>query len=163
MLVLAGEGSDQPDREVVVGSRALIGETFAAPSGGLEAAGFLAVDLESEMQRLEGEGKTAMLVAVDGHVLGAIAVADTLKEDALDAVRELHSLGLETAMLTGDNRRTAQAIAQQVGIDRVLAEVLPEAKLDEIKRLQQSLNDNAPGCRRQGAPPLGGNGGRWDQ
>jgi Cu+-exporting ATPase len=99
--------------------------------------------MEDEMRRLEDEGKTAMLVAwspelVRGEweLLGLLAVADTLKDDAVAAVRELKALGLRTGMITGDNRRTAQAIARQVGIDRVLAEVLPEDKLVEVKRLQ---------------------------
>jgi Cu+-exporting ATPase len=92
--------------------------------------------MEDEMRRLEDEGKTAMLVAVDGELLGLLAVADTLKEDAVAAVRELRALGLQTAMITGDNQRTARAIARQVGIDQVLAEVLPEAKLLEVQRLQ---------------------------
>jgi Cu+-exporting ATPase len=85
---------------------------------------------------LEGEGKTAMLVAVGSRVLGLVAVADTLKPDAPAAVAELHALGLETVMLTGDNRRTAESIAKQAGIDRVVAEVLPEDKLDTVRRLQ---------------------------
>jgi Cu+-exporting ATPase len=133
-IVVAGDDPNQVDHQVIVGSRALMEEADA---------GLSVVALEDEMRRLEGEGKTSMLVAVDGQLLGVIAVADTLKEDALDAVRELHSLGLETVMLTGDNRRTAQAIARQVGIDRVLAEVLPEAKLDEIRRLQRDNGSDA--------------------
>jgi Cu+-exporting ATPase len=95
--------------------------------------------LEAEMSRLELEGKTAMLVAVDGRLLGMIGVADTLKDEAILAVSELREMGLETAMITGDNLRTAKAIARQVGIDRVLAEVLPEDKLNEIQRLQGEL------------------------
>jgi len=146
---------------VLVGSRALMEEN------GIEVA-----TLENEMRRLEDEGKTVMLVAVrptvpqsspefpspefpqeetrrnSGELRGLIAVADTLKDDAVAAVRELKALGLETAMITGDNRRTAQAIAHQlalsnaegVGIDRVLAEVLPEDKLVEVKRLQEETD-----------------------
>jgi len=95
--------------------------------------------MEDEMRRLEDEGKTAMLVAVDGELLGLLAVADTLKDDAVAAVRELRTLGLQTAMITGDNQRTARAIARQVGIDHVLAEVLPEDKLLEVQRLQKEL------------------------
>jgi Cu+-exporting ATPase len=153
-IVRVGNGSDRQEHEVVVGSRALIEEIFSTVFERSQGAELSWPDLEREMQRLEGEGKTAMLIAVDGQLLGAIAVADTLKADALDAVRELHSLGLETAMLTGDNRRTAQAIARQAGIDRVLAEVLPEAKLDEIKRLQQSLNGSAPNVGAKGTRRL---------
>lgn len=93
-------------------------------------------DLWREAERLEVEGKTVMFVAVDEAAAGLIAVADTLKEHAADAVRRLHALGIETVMITGDNRRTADAIARQVGIDRVLAEVLPQDKAEEIKKLQ---------------------------
>jgi Cu+-exporting ATPase len=88
------------------------------------------------VERLQAEGKTAMIVAVDGQVLGVIAVADTVKPTSQAAVAELHRLGIHVAMLTGDNARTAEAIARQVGIDRVLAEVLPEDKVNEVKRLQ---------------------------
>ncbi len=92
--------------------------------------------LEANMTELEEAGKTAMLMAVDGKAAGLFAVADTLKEHSADAVRALKDMGLEVIMLTGDNQRTAQAIATQVGVDRVLAEVLPNEKANEIKRLQ---------------------------
>jgi len=93
-------------------------------------------NLIAETERLEYEGKTAMFVAVNGNPAGIVAVADTLKETSALAVRELHRMGLQVAMITGDNRRTAEAIAKQVGIDRVLAEVLPEDKASEVKKLQ---------------------------
>ena len=93
-------------------------------------------DLGAEAERLEAEGKTVMFVAVDRAPAGLIAVADTLREHAAEAVRHLHKLGIETVMITGDNRRTAEAIARQVGIDRVLAEVLPQDKAEEVKKLQ---------------------------
>jgi len=82
------------------------------------------------------KGKTPMFMAVDGRPAGIIAVADTLKADSMAAIDALHQLGLEVIMVTGDNKRTADAIAQQIGIDRVLAEVLPEAKAGEVKKLQ---------------------------
>jgi Cu+-exporting ATPase len=96
-------------------------------------------DLEKDVQRLQAEAKTAMLVAVDGQVRGIIAVADSIKDSSREAVAELHRMGLKVAMITGDNRKTAEAIAGQVGIDLVLAEVLPEGKSAEIKRLQTAL------------------------
>ncbi len=86
--------------------------------------------------RLSGLGRTPMYVAMDGQTEGLIAVADTLKPNSAAAVRALHALGLEVVMMTGDNRRTAEAIAREVGIDRVLAEVLPGDKVKEVKRLQ---------------------------
>jgi P-type Cu+ transporter len=92
--------------------------------------------LDNEVQRLQGEGKTTILVALDGRVAGAIAIADTVKEGSLEAIQTLRKMGIKVAMLTGDNRQTAQAIAKQVGIDTVLAEVLPGEKAAEIKKLQ---------------------------
>lgn len=95
--------------------------------------------MERDLKRLEEEAKTAILVAIDGRIAGVIAVADTLKEDSVQAIQELEKMGIETAMLTGDNRGTAEAIAKKVGISRVLAEVLPDGKVDEIKRLQAEV------------------------
>ncbi|OGO51112.1 MAG: haloacid dehalogenase [Chloroflexi bacterium RBG_16_68_14] len=93
--------------------------------------------LATQAERLEEEGKTAMFLAADGRAAGIVAVADTLKPTSQRAVQELHRMGLEVAMITGDNRRTAEAIARQVGIDRVLAEVLPQDKAAEGRRLQE--------------------------
>jgi Cu+-exporting ATPase len=125
---------DGVGQRVLVGSRSL-----------LEESGLAVVELEDEMRRAEQEGKTAMLVSVGADLVGLIAVADTLKDDAVAAVQELKAMGVETAMLTGDNRRTAQAIARQVGIERVLAEVLPEDKLREIQRLQHEFRSASNG------------------
>ncbi len=96
-------------------------------------------DVLNKLHELEDQGKTAMLVAKVNQVIGIIAVADTLKEDSINAINELKSLGLKTAMITGDNKRTAQAIADQVGIDHIVSEVLPDGKVDEIKKLQSEF------------------------
>lgn len=93
-------------------------------------------DLEKASDRLAEEGKTPMYVAIDNKIAGIIAVADTVKENSKKAIERLHSMGIQVAMITGDNRRTAEAIAKQVNIDIVLAEVLPEDKANEVKKLQ---------------------------
>ncbi|HSJ83199.1 MAG TPA: heavy metal translocating P-type ATPase [Acidimicrobiia bacterium] len=98
--------------------------------------GIAAGPAESQLESLAEQGKTAMVIAVDGEPAGAVAVADTLKDDSIEAIARLHRLGLEVVMLTGDNHRTAAAIARSVGIDRVLAEVLPDEKATQIKLLQ---------------------------
>jgi Cu+-exporting ATPase len=94
--------------------------------------------LENEIDRLQSEAKTAMLVAIDGQVRGIIAVADTVKDGSKEAIASLHQMRLTVAMITGDNQKTAEAIARQVGIDQVLAEVLPDGKSTEVKKLQES-------------------------
>jgi P-type Cu+ transporter len=114
------------------GTRVLVGSQRLLEEHDIDVTG-----LEADLRRLEADGKTAMLVAVGGEAAGVIAVADTLKEDSQQAIAALHALGVETAMLTGDNRRTAEAIARQVGIDHVVAEVLPDGKVDEVRRLQE--------------------------
>ncbi|PKO16618.1 MAG: copper-translocating P-type ATPase [Chloroflexi bacterium HGW-Chloroflexi-10] len=93
-------------------------------------------DLETKSEILANDGKTPMFIAVDGEAAGIIAVADTVKEDSKEAIAALHQMGIEVVMITGDNRRTAEAIARLVGIDRVLAEVLPEDKAHNIHLLQ---------------------------
>ena len=113
---------------VLVGSRRLMRENKIDPSG-----------LEDELVRLENEAKTAMLVAVDGILAGIVAVADTLKEDSALAISALQQMGIQTAMITGDNQRTAEAIAKVVGIDHILAEVLPDGKVTEVQKLQQQF------------------------
>ena len=119
-------------QRVLVGSRRLMEENDVDPA-----------PLEETLRSLENDAKTAMLVAVDGRLAGVIAVADTLKDDSANAIRELHSMGLETAMITGDNQRTAEAIARQVGIDHVLAEVLPDGKVAEVQDLQERFGSVA--------------------
>jgi Cu+-exporting ATPase len=107
----------------------------------MSARGFSMSGLESDVERLQSEAKTAMLVAVDGKVEGIIAVADTLKDGSIEAIKELHAMGFKVAMITGDNRKTAEAIAKQVGIDEILAEVLPEGKSAEVKKLQSAIEN----------------------
>ncbi|MFA9381549.1 MAG: heavy metal translocating P-type ATPase, partial [Acetanaerobacterium sp.] len=92
--------------------------------------------LEGQADRLASEGKTPMYIASGTQISGIIAVADVVKESSARAIKQLQSMGIEVAMITGDNRKTAQAIARQVGIDRVLAEVLPQDKSNEVKKLQ---------------------------
>lgn len=94
-------------------------------------------NLEKTATDIADEGKTPIFIAIDGKAKGIIAVADTLKDNATEVVERLHKLGLEVVMLTGDNKNTATAIAKKVGIERVLAEVLPEHKTEEIKKLQK--------------------------
>jgi Cu+-exporting ATPase len=93
--------------------------------------------LEEQSDKLASEGKTPMYITMDNSLAGIIAVADIVKESSSKAIEKLHKMGIEVAMITGDNRRTAEAIAKQVGIDRVLAEVLPQDKANEVKKLQQ--------------------------
>ncbi|GAA0721436.1 heavy metal translocating P-type ATPase [Clostridium malenominatum] len=94
-------------------------------------------NMEDASNKLAEEGKTPMYVSIDSKLSGIIAVADTVKESSRRAIEKLHKMGIEVAMITGDNRRTAEAIGRQVGIDRVLAEVLPEDKAKEVKKLQE--------------------------
>jgi len=103
----------------------------------MEEAGVDAAEEISVLERLEGEAKTAVFVAVDGAVAGVVALADPLKEDSRDAVAQLRALGIEAVMVTGDNERTARAIAREVGIEEVRAGVLPDEKVDEVRRLQE--------------------------
>ena len=103
----------------------------------MQERGYSLNGLEARAQELSQEGKTPMFIAMDGAVSGIIAVADILRPEAKEAVEAMHQLGLQVVMLTGDNRRTAEAIANQVGIDRVLAEVLPNQKVDQIRVLQE--------------------------
>jgi Cu+-exporting ATPase len=117
-------------RSVLIGNRELLADRGIHPGAGesvIDAA-----------EALADAGRTAVLVAVDGRVLGAIAVADTVQEGSVEAVRELRRRGLDVVMMTGDDRRTAQAIAGSVGIDHVLAEVRPEEKVARVRELQRA-------------------------
>ena len=115
----------------VDGYRVLLGNRKLMREHQVDFAGLM-----SRAESLEADGKTVMFLAVSEKPAGLIAVADTLKENTIEAIQRLHKLGIETVMITGDNRRTAEAIARQVGIDRVLAEVLPQDKAEEVKKLQ---------------------------
>jgi Cu2+-exporting ATPase len=125
---LAGRGvrAKVDGRNVLVGTRRLLDENNVAVS-----------DLAEAADRLLSEGKTLMLVAVDGQAAGVIAAADTIRPSAARAIAELRDLGIEPVMMTGDNSRTAEAVAQQLGITRVFAEVLPEDKANGVRQLQQ--------------------------
>ncbi|MPZ65998.1 MAG: heavy metal translocating P-type ATPase [Pseudonocardiaceae bacterium] len=125
---LAGHGV----RAEIDGSTVWVGRLKLAAEAGL----LLPEPLDDAAERFEGEGRTAVFAGWDGEVRGVLAVADTVKDGAADTVAELHRMGLQVAMITGDNARTAEAIAAQLGIDRVLAEVLPADKQSEVQRLQ---------------------------
>ncbi len=112
-------------QEIYIGTRKLMGER------GIDTA-----DIEPTLTGLEDKGKTAMIMAVNDKLEAVLAVADTLKEHSREAIKDLQKMGIEVYMITGDNRRTAQAIASQVGISHVLAEVLPDNKAEEIQKLQ---------------------------
>jgi Cu+-exporting ATPase len=119
-------------KEILIGNRALMNEN------GVEND-----PLEGKMQELESEGKTVMLMSVDKKMAGLIAVSDAPREYASEAVEQLHQMGIETVMISGDNRRTAEAIARQVGIKKVMAEVLPEEKAKAVLKLQEGGNSVA--------------------
>lgn len=116
----------------VGGKRVLVGSRRLMHDEGIDIS-----ELEGELQRIEDEAKTGMIVAVDGVAWGLIAVADPLKDDSVAAIRQLREMGLDTAMVTGDNRRTAHAIAKKVGITHVVAEVLPDGKVQAITGLKE--------------------------
>jgi len=118
-------------RAVVDGHALLIGNQRLLADADIDTT-----SLEGDLERLAAEGKTPMLVALDGRPGGIVAVADTVKDDSAAAIAQLRALGIDVAMMTGDNARTAAAIARQVGVQRVLAEVLPEHKALEVRRLQ---------------------------
>ena len=115
------------NQQVLVGSARLLGDRGVSLDG-----------LDGALAHLESEAKTAMLVAVDGQVAGLVAVADTVKDGSREAIRQMLDLGLEVVMITGDNQRTAEAIGQQVGVSRVVAQVLPGDKAERVRRLQEA-------------------------
>ncbi|MDI6870885.1 MAG: heavy metal translocating P-type ATPase [Bacillota bacterium] len=119
-------------RGMVDGQAVLLGNKRLMETNAVDVA-----PLAGDLERLEGEGKTTMILAVENRLAGVIAVADTVKEHSAEAVRELQQMGIDVVMLTGDNRRTAEAIARQVGITHVLAEVLPEEKADRVEQLKR--------------------------
>lgn len=113
-------------KQILLGNRKLMNEMNIDIKGA-----------ENEFETYANEGKTPMFISIDGRMAGIIAVADVLKENSRRAIERLHNMRIEVAMITGDNRKTAEAIARQVGIDRVLAEVLPQDKASEVKKLQE--------------------------
>ncbi len=115
----------------IAGKAVLLGNIKLMNDRGVDVSG-----LEAEAQRLSGGGKTSVYLAVDGKAAGLLAVADTLKENSKEAVAAFRRMGLEVAIITGDNRRTAEAIGREAGVERVLAEVLPEDKAKEVKKMQ---------------------------
>ena len=122
---LAEVGLDGAPTSVAIGNRSMMEHARADPG-----------PLANEAERLAGEGKTPMFVAIDGQIAGIVAVADTLRKGAVEAVERLQRMGMTVVMLTGDHERTARAIAGEAGIDRVVAGVLPEGKVEEIRRLK---------------------------
>jgi len=123
---------------VLIGNRMLMGEQ-----------GIAFGEFETASDRLAAEGKTPMYVALDGKAAAIVAVADVIKKGSKEAVERLHSMGIEVAMITGDNRKTADAIARQAGIDRVLAEVLPGDKSAEVRKLQETVIKSAGGEKQR--------------
>ncbi len=106
------------------------------------------IDIQStllSMEKLEGDGKTAMVAAINGQYAGLVAVADTIKDTSQEAVRRLQDMSIKVIMMTGDNERTAQAIGKEVGVDAIIAEVLPECKAEEVKKLQAAGKKSSDG------------------
>jgi len=162
MAASVEKGSEHPLGEAILAEAGNLGMILSEPQGfkavvgqGVEAEvdgvavivgnlrmmterGLALNGLQPEIERLQSEAKTAILVGLDGVVQGLIGVADTVKEGSQEAIQKLHEMGLKVAMITGDNQETAQAIARQVDLDTVLAEVLPGDKASEVKKLQES-------------------------
>ncbi|MFX1469839.1 MAG: heavy metal translocating P-type ATPase, partial [Promethearchaeota archaeon] len=128
---LTGKGvqakiTSSDEKSILIGSKKLMNEN-----------GIYYQNFESKIEMLENEAKTVILVSIDNQLAGILAIADTIKEDSIPAIKELEEMGIQTVMLTGDNEHTAKAIAKKIGISKVLAEVLPEEKVNEILRLQE--------------------------
>ena len=126
--ILRGRGAHGKlnGKEILIGNRKLMEEN------GVRIGNF-----EEKMQELEGQGKTAMMLIYDKNIKGILAVADTIKEDSIKAIAELKNLGFKTVMITGDNERTARTIAEEIGIDEIIANVLPEEKENKVKAMQK--------------------------
>ena len=131
-ITAKGVRGEIDNKEVIIGNERLFAEK-----------NINITNLKNKLKELENEAKTAMLVGYDQKLIAVIAVADTLKEDSVKAINELKNMGLKTAMITGDNERTAQAIADKVGIDHVVAEVLPDGKVNEIDNLKEKFGQIA--------------------
>ena len=124
-----GSASGGENKQILLGTRKLMADNH--------------IDIQSiqkQMEELENQGKTVMILSFDGDLMGIIAVADTLKEFSKQAILMLHGLGKKVAIITGDNKRVGEAIAKELNIDKVLAEVLPQEKSAEIKKLQEEGN-----------------------
>jgi Cu+-exporting ATPase len=141
----AGQGIEA----MVDGHRVLVGSKRFLESHALALDG-----LDSTLELLESDAKTAMLVAVDGEAVGVVAVADTVKEGSAEAIRQMQALGLEVVMITGDNQRTAEAIGRQVGVSRVVADVLPGDKATQVRGLQEAATVGMVGDGINDAPAL---------
>lgn len=127
-----GVAAQYKEAPVLIGNRQL-----------LEEAGITDLQLlDGELSRLESLGRTVVIVALNGQALGLLAVADTIKADSVAAIRGMHALGMHVVMITGDNERAARAVADEVGIDEVQAGVLPDGKVDAIRRLQQQYGNH---------------------
>ncbi|RQD83143.1 HAD family hydrolase, partial [Methanosalsum natronophilum] len=120
------------ETEIIVGNRKIL-ETYDL---GYD-------ELESQMEELESAGKTVVIVVKSSQIIGIIAIADVIKEDSVRAIEEIEKMGIRTAMITGDNRNTAESVAEKVGISYVISDVLPSGKVEEIKKLQEQYGNVA--------------------
>ncbi|MDD6154326.1 MAG: heavy metal translocating P-type ATPase [Eubacteriales bacterium] len=154
----------KPEMADVTGFKALAGNGLRASIEGVDAAAGKAdfiktvADIPEEFaekaEELSGDGKTCMYFAKGGKFIGLIAAADTIKDDSAQAIRELHGMGIETVMITGDNQRAAEAVGRQAGVDRVIAGVLPDGKENEVRKLGKRGNVAMVGDGINDAPAL---------